>query len=142
MQLLPSIFLYKCYTNDGVIINDSVVCLSEPSVGISQAFELAVEKPICSLSCQMAQSQLVNDFMCKGLFHYLVAHSEMSSFYELLLKKQQEISGERQLSCRVYERTLTSAGSGRTKETNKKKFRKVLTESCSLLENLHSGSHF
>ena len=73
------------------------VCLSEPGAGKSQAFEIAVERPIRSLK-EPAHSLIVHDFTRKGLFQHLVshqgrallAHSEMSSFYELILKKQQE----------------------------------------------------
>ena len=48
-----------------------------------------------------------DDFKQKGLFQHLVAHegmaliahSQMSSFYELILKRQQEGSGEQQFFC-------------------------------------------
>lgn len=111
------------------------VCLSEPGAGKSQAFEISVETPLKHLA-QPAQSVVVHDFTRKGLFQHLVAHqgrallahSEMSSFYELILQKQQEGSGERQLFCRLYdgnaEWTLTSAtGSGEGEK------REVLSES-------------
>ena len=86
------------------------VCLSEPGAGKSQAFELAVERPLRNLKNSMAQSVVVNDFTRKGLFQRLVAkdgraliaHSEMSSFYELILKKQLEGSGEHQLYSVVF----------------------------------------
>jgi hypothetical protein len=97
------------------------VCLSEPGAGKSQAYEICVEAPLRKLKLPV----VVHDFTRKGLFQHLVAHkgrtllahSEMSSFYELILKKQQEGSGERQLFCRLYdgnaEWALTSAtGSG------------------------------
>ena len=100
------------------------VCLSEPGAGKSQAFEICVEVSLRQLA-EPAKSVVVHDFTRKGLFQHLVAHqgrallahSEMSSFYELILKKQQEGSGERQLFCRLYdgnsEWALTSAtGSG------------------------------
>ena len=115
------------------------VCLSEPGAGKSQAFELAVERPLRHLENSVAQSVVVNDFTRKGLFQHLVAHdgraliahSEMSSFYELILKKQLECSGERQLFCRLYdgiaEWTLTSAGNTSSKD-NKREFREVLSE--------------
>ena len=78
------------------------VCLSEPGAGKSQAFELAVERPLRNLDNSMAQSVVMNDFIRKGLFQHLVAHdgraliahSELSSFDELIVKKQQEGSGE------------------------------------------------
>ena len=86
------------------------VCPSEPGAGKSQAFDIAVESPIRQLE-EPAQSVVVHDFTRKGLFQHLVAHegrallahSEMSSFYELILKKQQEGSGERQLFSRLYD---------------------------------------
>ena len=115
------------------------VCLSEPGAGKSQAFELAVERPLRHLENSVAQSVVVNDFSRKGLFQHLVAHdgraliahSEMSSFYELILKKQLEGSGERQLFCRLYdgitEWTLTSAANTSSKD-NKRECREVLSE--------------
>jgi hypothetical protein len=100
---------------------------------------LAVERPIRKLP-DPADSVIVNDFTRKGLFQHLVAHegraliahSEMSSFYELILKRQQEGSGERQLFCRLYdgvaEWSLTSAGTGSTvKDGKKRECREVLT---------------
>ena len=117
------------------------VCLSEPGAGKSQAFEVAVESPIKSLK-EPAHSVVVQDFTRKGLFQHLVshegrallAHSEMSSFYELILKKQQEGSGERQLFCRLYdgisEWALTSACTGTSKtDQEKRERREVLSES-------------
>ena len=87
-----------------------LVCLSEPGAGKSQAFEVTVEEPLKQLK-PPANSIVVHDFTRKGLFQHLVAHegrallahSEMSSFYELILKKQHEGSGERQLFCRQYD---------------------------------------
>ena len=87
-----------------------LVCLSKSGAGKSQAFEVTVEEPLKQLKSP-ASSIVVHDFTRKGLFQHLVAHegrallahSEMSSFYELTLKKQQEGSGERQLFCRLYD---------------------------------------
>ena len=120
------------------------VCLSEPGAGKSQAFELAVERPLRSLTDPLAQSVVVNDFTRKGLFQHLVAHegrallahSEMSSFYELILKKQNEGSGERQLFCRLYdgiaEWTSTSAVNSQANkdDANKRERREVLSENA------------
>ena len=78
-----------------------VACLGEPGAGKSQVFEISVEAPLKKLP-DLAKSMVVHNFTQKGLFQHLVAHkgrallahSEMSSFYELILKKQQEGSGE------------------------------------------------
>ncbi|XP_028418679.1 uncharacterized protein LOC114544164 [Dendronephthya gigantea] len=119
------------------------VCLSEPGAGKSQAFEIAVESPIRALK-EPAHSMVIHDFTRKGLFQHLVshdgrallAHSEMSSFYEFILKKQQEGSGERQLFCRLYdgiaEWALTSActnNSSSAGKVEKRERREVLLES-------------
>ena len=89
---------------------------------------------------------VVHDFTRKGLFQHLVAHkgrallahSEMSSFYELILKKQQEGSGERQLFSRLYdgiaEWALTSATGSKSAESAKRERREVLSESALALQ--------
>ena len=89
---------------------------------------------------------VVHDFTRKGLFQHLVAHkgrallahSEMSSFYELFLKKQQLGSGERQLFCRLYdgiaEWALTSATGSKSAESAKRERREVLSESALALQ--------
>jgi hypothetical protein len=129
------------------------VYLSEPGMGKSQAFELVVEQPLCSLMDPFAQSVVVNDFTQKGLFQHLVAHkgrallahSEMSSFYELISKKQNEGSGERQLFCRFYdgiaEWTLTSAGTSQVnkqQDNNKRECREVFVGKCISSWRIHT----
>ena len=81
---------------------------------------------------------LVQDFTWRGLFQHLkvhdgralLAHSEMSSSYDLILKKHQEAQGERQLFCRLYDGTaewaLTSATSNANDGKGKRKWREVL----------------
>ena len=84
----------------------------------------------------------MNNFIRKELFQHLVAHdvralialSEISSFDELISKKQWEGSGERHLFCclddGMVEWTLISAGNARSKDSNKKECREVLSENA------------
>ena len=114
-----------------------LVCLSEPGAGKSQAFEVTVEEPLKQLKSP-ASSIVVHDFTRKGLFQHLVAHegrallahSEMSSFYELILKKQQEGSGERQFFCRLYDGSAEWALTTASLTAKEKEKREVLEGSA------------
>lgn len=123
------------------------VCLSEPGAGKSQAFQIAVQRPLRHLK-EPAHSMVVHDFTRKGLFQHLVshegralvAHAEMSSFYELILKKQQEGLGERQVFSELYDgiaewaltTAATNSGASTSKATDieKKEKREVLMENA------------
>lgn len=54
---------------------------------------------------------LVDDYTRRGLFNHLLlhegralcAHEEMSALFDTIQKRQLELSGERQLYCRLYD---------------------------------------
>lgn len=54
---------------------------------------------------------LVDDYTRRGLFNHLLshegralcAHEEMSALFDTIQKRQMELSGERQLFCRLYD---------------------------------------
>ena len=107
------------------------------------AFELAVvERPLRNLDNSTAQSVVMNNFIRKELFQTLaahdaralIAHPEMSSFDELIPKKQREGSGERRQFCclddGMAEWTLISFGNARSKDSNKKECWEVLSENA------------
>lgn len=106
--------------------NIFLACLCEPGTGKTQAYKLAVEDPLNALPVEI----LVHDYTSKGLFEHLksrggralICHAEMTSFFENLLKRQCEGSGERQMFCRFHDGNSkiirTSHGkSGKKEET-------------------------
>lgn len=54
---------------------------------------------------------IVDDYTRRGLFNHILshdgralcAHEEMSAFFDIIQKHQLELSGERQLYCRLYD---------------------------------------
>lgn len=76
----------------------------------STAYKIAVDDPLRELSAKVG-GLAVQDYTCKGLMHHLVEHSrhaiivypEMSEFLDLVLKKQNDLSGERQLYCKLFD---------------------------------------
>lgn len=76
----------------------------------STAYKIAVDDPLRELSAKV-RGLAVQDYTRKGLMHHLVEHSrraiivypEMSEFLDLVLKKQNDLSGERQLYCKLFD---------------------------------------
>lgn len=83
------------------------VCLCEPGTGKTQAYKTAVESPLKALPTSI----LIHEYTAKGLFEHLqtrggralLCHAEMSSFYETLIKRQNDGNGERQFFCRLHD---------------------------------------
>ena len=126
------------------------VCLCESGTGKSQAYSLTIEEP-CKKLPEPARSMILNEYTRKGLFDHLqahqgralIAHAEMTAFYESVLQKQRDCGGERQLLCRLYDgkaqwiltsasHSERSAGKESTSQiqTEKKEKREVLSENC------------
>lgn len=105
------------------------VCMGPPGCGKSQAFRLAILDPFSDIGkkyqCMHHNYQwiynetldarssevLVDDYTRRGLFNHLMshygralcAHEEMSALFDTIQKRQLELSGERQLYCRLYD---------------------------------------
>ena len=87
------------------------LCLCEPGTGKTQAYKIAVELPLSSVSSTL----LIHEYTAKGLFDHLktrggrglLCHAEMSSFLETLIRRQTEGNGERQLFCRLHDGDTT-----------------------------------
>ena len=83
------------------------LCLCEPGTGKTQAYKVAVESPLNSIEPPI----LVHEYTIKGLFDHLessngralLCHPEMLSFYENLMKRQNEGNGERHFFCRLHD---------------------------------------
>ena len=87
------------------------ICIADPGSGKSQAFSLSVRQPLAGLVQEEKREMMVDDYTRQGLFkhladrkgHALIAQEEMTAFFDLLQRRQQEGQGERQLYCRFYD---------------------------------------
>ena len=118
------------------------LCLCEPGTGKTQAYKVAVESPLRSIEPPI----IIHDYTMKGLLDHLessegralLCHPEMLSFYETLLKRQSEGSGERQLFCRLHDgdtnlvRTIhaRNRSPGQSKKQQSNAGRTVLNKTC------------
>ena len=90
--------------------NIYTICMAPPGAGKSQAFRESIMAPIDSLGLP-ASKILVDDYTRRGIFSHLqqqggralAAYEEMSAFFDLIQKRQLELSAERQLYCRLYD---------------------------------------
>lgn len=87
--------------------NIFTMCLCEPGTGKTQAYKIAIEDPLDELPVEI----LVHDYTSKGLFEHLksregralICHAEMTSFFDNLVKKQNEGGGEKEMICRYHD---------------------------------------
>ena len=79
------------------------ICIADPGFSVRQ--------PIAGLVQEDKREMMVNDYTRQGLFkhladrkgHSLIAKEEMTAFFDLLQRRQQEGQGEWQLYCRFYD---------------------------------------
>ena len=84
--------------------------LCDTGAAKSAAYKIAVDDPLKELNAEIG-GLAVQDYTRKGLMHHLVEHGgraiieypEMSEFLDLVLKKQNDLSGERQLYCKLFD---------------------------------------
>lgn len=90
--------------------NIFTLTLCDTGAAKSAAYKIAVDDPFTELSVEIG-ALAVQDYTHKGLMQQLVQHSgraiivypEMSEFLELVLKKQNDLLGERQLYCKLFD---------------------------------------
>lgn len=90
--------------------NIFTLTLCDTGAAKSAAYKIAVDDPFTELSVEIG-ALAVQDYTHKGLMQQLVQHSgraiivypEMPEFLELVLKKQNDLLGERQLYCKLFD---------------------------------------
>ena len=90
--------------------NIFTLTLCDTGAAKSAAYKIAVDDPLTELSGEIG-ALAFQDYTRKGLMQHLVQHSgraiivypEMSEFLDLVLKKQNDLSGERQLYCKLFD---------------------------------------
>lgn len=90
--------------------NIFILTLCDTGAAKSAAYKIAVDDPFTELSVEIG-ALAVQDYTHKGLMQQLVQHNgraiivypEMSEFLELVLKKQNDLLGERQLYCKLFD---------------------------------------
>ena len=89
--------------------NIFTLTLCDTGAAKSAAYKIAVDDPLTELDAEIG-GLAVQDYTRKGLMQHLVQHGgraiivypEMSEFLDLVLKKQNDLSGERQLYCKLF----------------------------------------
>jgi hypothetical protein len=110
--------------------NIFTVCLCAPGTGKTQAYQIAVEKPLEGLDADL----LVHDYTEKGLFkcsrggRAILCHAEMTSFFEHILKCQTDGASERQMFSRFHDGNskLIRTSHGRSSKNDGRDERQVL----------------
>lgn len=97
-----------------------LVCVAEPGVGKTQAIRLSVLDPLSAIGPPLSHIH-VDDYTRQGLFAHLkqqehralMAYDEISSFFDLIQRRQLDLNAERQLYCRLYDAGIWSKVTGK-----------------------------
>ena len=105
--------------------NIYLVCVAEPRVGKTQAIRLSVLDPLSAIGPPISHIH-VDDYTRQGLFTHLknqehralMAYDEISSFFDLIQRRQLDLNAERQLYCRLYDTGIWSKVTGKLTALN------------------------
>ena len=99
--------------------NIYLVCVAEPGVGKTQVIRLSVLDPLSAIGPPISHIH-VDDYTRQGLFTHLknqehralMAYDEISSFFDLIQRRQLDLNAERQLYCCLYDAGILSKVTG------------------------------